>query len=162
MFLNKEKIKMLSLFSGIGAFEKALTRKKINYEIVAYCENNKYSSAVYSAIHNIPEEKNLGDISTLDISKLPDCDLITYGFPCFIGGTLVLTSEGYKKIEDIRVGDMVLTHTNTFKKVLKIMDKDTSEYYSLETFGAENISVTKNHPLYVRKVENQNNEVVFS
>lgn len=31
-------IKYLSLFSGIGAFEKALERLKIPYELVGYCE----------------------------------------------------------------------------------------------------------------------------
>lgn len=34
-------IKVLSLFSGIGAFEKALENLGINYEIVNYCEINK-------------------------------------------------------------------------------------------------------------------------
>ena len=34
------KIKLLSLFSGIGAFEKALTNQKIEFDIVNYCEIN--------------------------------------------------------------------------------------------------------------------------
>lgn len=76
-------MKYLSLFSGIGAFEKALENLKIPFELVAYCEFDKYASKAYSVIHNIPESKNLGDITKLDETTLPqDVDLITYGFPC--------------------------------------------------------------------------------
>lgn len=76
-------MKLLSLFSGIGAFEKALENLKIPYELVNYCEIDKYASKAYSLIHNVSENMNLGDITKIDTSKLPkDIDLITYGFPC--------------------------------------------------------------------------------
>ena len=35
------RIRLLSLFSGIGAFEKALDNVGIPYELVAYCEIDK-------------------------------------------------------------------------------------------------------------------------
>ena len=76
-------VKLLSLFSGIGAFEKALDNLKINYELVNYCEFDKYASKAYSLIHNVAESGNLGDITKVDETILPkDIDLITYGFPC--------------------------------------------------------------------------------
>lgn len=75
-------MRLLSLFSGIGAFEKALDRLDIDYELVNYCEIDPYASKAYSLIHNVPESKNLGDITTVDTSKLHDIDMITYGFPC--------------------------------------------------------------------------------
>lgn len=78
-----EKLKVLSLFSGIGAFEKALTNLKIEYEITNYCEINKDAAKCYSVIHNIPESKNLIDIQTIDEKTLPkDLDLIVHGSPC--------------------------------------------------------------------------------
>jgi DNA (cytosine-5)-methyltransferase 1 len=75
---------VISLFSGIGAFEKALTNLDIDYNVVNYCEFDKYASESYSAIHNIDKSLNLGDITQVDITKLEkNCaDLITYGFPC--------------------------------------------------------------------------------
>ena len=76
------KIRTLSLFSGIGAFEKALERQGIEHEIVAYCEIDKYASKSYAAIHNVPESMNLGDITKVDPKALPDFDLLTWGFPC--------------------------------------------------------------------------------
>ena len=76
-------IKYLSLFSGIGAFEKALDNIGVKYELVNYCEVDKYASKAYSLIHNVPESMNLGDITKVDETKLPtEIDLMTYGFPC--------------------------------------------------------------------------------
>lgn len=76
-------MKVLSLFSGIGAFEKALDNLEIPYELVGYCEIDKYASKSYAAIHGVDETMNLGDITKIDETALPkDIDLITYGFPC--------------------------------------------------------------------------------
>ena len=76
-------MKVLSLFSGIGAFEKALDVLKIPYELVGFSEIDKYAVKSYCAIHNVPETMNLGDITKIDEKALPkDIDLITYGFPC--------------------------------------------------------------------------------
>lgn len=76
-------MKILSLFSGIGAFEKALKNIGIEYELIGFSEIDKYAIKSYCAIHHESEEKNLGDITKIDISKLPkDIDLITHGSPC--------------------------------------------------------------------------------
>lgn len=76
-------MKLLSLFSGIGAFEKALDKLNIPYELVNYCDIDKFASKSYSLIHSVSEDKNLWDITKVDEKKLPkDIDLITYGFPC--------------------------------------------------------------------------------
>lgn len=76
-------IKDLSLFSGIGAPEKALDNLGIEYELVAFCEIDKFAAKSYQAIHGVPESLNLGDITKVDAEMLPkDLDLLTYGFPC--------------------------------------------------------------------------------
>ena len=75
-------LRVLSLFSGIGAFEKALKNIGKDFELVNYCEIDKYASKTYSQIHNVSEDLNLWDITKIDTSKLHDIDLITYGFPC--------------------------------------------------------------------------------
>lgn len=76
-------MKLLSLFSGIGAFEKALENLNIDYELVGYSEIDKYASKAYSLIHDESESKNLGDITKINVNTLPkDIDMITYGFPC--------------------------------------------------------------------------------
>lgn len=76
-------MKLLSLFTGIGAFEKALKNIGINYELIGFSEIDKYAIKSYCAIHNEDQEKNLGDITKIDITKLPkDIDIITHGSPC--------------------------------------------------------------------------------
>jgi DNA (cytosine-5)-methyltransferase 1 len=75
-------MKYLSLFSGIGAFEKALKNQGIPFELVGFSEIDKYAVKSYCKIHGVPEELNLGDITKIDETQLPKVDLITYGFPC--------------------------------------------------------------------------------
>ena len=76
-------MKFLSLFSGIGAFEKALDNLQIPYELAGFSEIDKYAVKSYCAIHGVDESMNLGDITKIDEKVLPkDIDLITYGFPC--------------------------------------------------------------------------------
>ena len=76
-------IKVLSLFSGIGAFEKALERQGIDYQLVNYCEIDKYASKSYSLVHNVSEQLNLGDITQIGTMDLDDnIDFLTHGSPC--------------------------------------------------------------------------------
>lgn len=75
-------MKLFSLFSGIGGPEKALKRLGIKYELVGYSEIDKYASKSYSAVHEEPEIKNYWDITKINEKKLPDFDLMTWGFPC--------------------------------------------------------------------------------
>ncbi len=76
-------MKVLSLFSGIGAFEKALENLGVPFELVAFCELDKHAVQSYCAIHGVDESKNLGDITKVDETNLKkDIDILTYGFPC--------------------------------------------------------------------------------
>lgn len=76
-------MKYLSLFSGIGAFEKALERLDIDYELVGFSEIDKFAIRSYCAIHNIDESLNLGDIQKISCyDKLKNIDLLTHGSPC--------------------------------------------------------------------------------
>lgn len=75
-------MKILSLFSGIGAYEKALKNVGIECDVVNYCELNPKVSKCYSIIHDIHEDKNLKNIALIDPEKLPDFDLLTFSPPC--------------------------------------------------------------------------------
>lgn len=76
-------MKVLSLFTGIGAFEKALKNIGIDYELIGFSEIDKYAIKSYCAIHNVDENKNLGDITKINLNNLAKgIDLITHGSPC--------------------------------------------------------------------------------
>ena len=66
------------LFSGIGAFRKALIDLNVPYEIVGISEIDKFAIRSYEAMYG--KTRNYGDISK--IKKLDYADLWTYGFPC--------------------------------------------------------------------------------
>ena len=78
------ELKMLSLFSGIGAFEKALENIGIKINLVNFCEIDKYASQAYCAIHNVDKKLNLNDVTEIKIDSLPTSgiDIITHGSPC--------------------------------------------------------------------------------
>lgn len=76
----KKMIKVIELFAGIGSQAQALKNAGIDYQVVAISEIDKYAIQSYELIQG--KVKNLGDISTIDIEDIPDCDLLTYSFPC--------------------------------------------------------------------------------
>ena len=66
------------LFSGIGAFRKALVNLNIPHKIVGISEIDRYAIKSYEAIFGAA--RNYGDISK--VAKLDYADMWTYGFPC--------------------------------------------------------------------------------
>ncbi|OAZ62872.1 DNA (cytosine-5-)-methyltransferase [Bacillus siamensis] len=76
------KLRVMSLFSGIGAFEAALRNIGVEYELVGFSEIDKYAIKSYCAIHNVDEQLNYGDVSKIDKSFLPEFDLLVGGSPC--------------------------------------------------------------------------------
>lgn len=102
--------------------------------------------------------RNVGDVSRLE--KLPIADLWTYSFPCFTADTLVLTKEnGYIPIKDIKIGDSVLTHTNTYKTVTASQMTGIKNIYRIDAMMFDNIECTANHKFYVRTKHRKNTRV---
>lgn len=75
-------IRVLSLFSGIGAPEKALKQASIPYTLTNFCEKEPEPIAAYCSIHNIDPALNLGDITAVNVQALKPFDLVVWGFPC--------------------------------------------------------------------------------
>jgi formate hydrogenlyase subunit 6/NADH:ubiquinone oxidoreductase subunit I len=75
---------------------------------------------------------------------------VDYG-RCVPGGTPVVTSEGIRPVETIKVGDKVLTHKGNFKEVTHVFQRKYSgPMYTFTTLGnAETLSVTEEHPVLV-------------
>ena len=73
---------------------------------------------------------------------------------CLLPGTLIKTNLGYKKIEDIKLGDMVLTHLGNFKPVTNICIKDFSgDMYRMKFAGQLELNLTYNHPMYFAELD---------
>lgn len=76
----KPLLKVVELFSGIGAVRKALINAEIDFETIAISEIDKFAIQSYELLYG--KTLNLGDISKIPDEKIPDCDLLVYGFPC--------------------------------------------------------------------------------
>lgn len=70
-------LKIVELFAGIGAQAQALENLGVNFESIV-CEIDSHAYRAYCAIHGYAP--NLGDITKVE--HLPECDLLTYSFPC--------------------------------------------------------------------------------
>ncbi|HZG13658.1 MAG TPA: polymorphic toxin-type HINT domain-containing protein [Candidatus Bathyarchaeia archaeon] len=83
-------------------------------------------------------------VKTLD--EAYDCD-------CFTAGTKVLTKNGPKQIEHIKVGDMVLSKTDitgeiAYKEVEWLFNREVEETYQINV-GTEIITTTAEHPFWI-------------
>ncbi len=149
-----KELKIISLFSGYGTQELALKYSGIRYHNIANCDILKSANEAYDSLHTT-ELGNLGDVSKVDEKSFPHCDFLTYSFPCFTEKTLVLTDTGYKKINHINMGDKVITHNNSYKKVLNKFDQGKKEIWEVVSSSVDKIETTENHKFYIKtKIKN--------
>lgn len=75
---------------------------------------------------------------------------------CFVPESTVKTKEGLKEIQNIKIGDEVLTHTGEYNRVTNKFEYEKNE----ELISINGITCTKNHEFYVidKKYENIINE----
>ncbi|MDP2632118.1 MAG: Fe-S cluster assembly protein SufB [Candidatus Curtissbacteria bacterium] len=75
---------------------------------------------------------------------------------CFIAGARVRTDVGEKQIEDIAVGDKVLTHKGRYRSVYRTMKRPyKGKVFSIKYWGdsKSTLQVTEEHPLLVCRRE---------
>ena len=140
-------IKVLSLFSGIGAFERAFCRIGLDWELVNYCEIDRYASMSYAMVNQCSESLNLHDVRTVTAETVRDnhVDLITYGFPCqdiSIAGK----QQGFVN------NDGESTRSGLFFEALRVI-KELQPRYAI----AENVKALTN-----KKFQNEFNTVLSS
>lgn len=73
-------IKVVSLFSGIGGFEKGLEKSNLNYDIVFASEIDRFAISTYG--FNFSLKHMHGDIKQVNETDIPNHNLLCAGFPC--------------------------------------------------------------------------------
>ena len=144
-------ITVLSLFDGISCGRVALERAGIL--VSKYYASEIDKSAITITMKNYPDTIQLGDVTKwrewdIDWASV---DLLIGGSPCFPSGTLIMTNNGFKNIEDIEVGDLVLTHKSRYRKVLKVGSRVTTKIYKVKGMGLDDLETTAEHPFYARE-----------
>lgn len=83
-----QNIRLVTLFSGYDSQALAMERLKRNlggqfdYELVAWCEIEPSAIKAHNVLFPQWSDRNLGDICKINPNDVPDCDCLTYSFPC--------------------------------------------------------------------------------
>ena len=150
------------------------------HECVGFCEFDKFATASYISMHLLTDEQRkaleelplkkrqkeilkdeyrngewyANDIRRVCADDIPKADCWCFGFPCFAKGTYVLTERGYIPIEQVVVGDKVLTHMGRWRKVTSTMQRENARIWDVDGFGILPTRTTAEHPYYVTKPDN--------
>lgn len=102
---------------------------------------------------NHPETRHycesVWDIDPIEVCGGRPVGLAWFSPDCFPKGTLILTREGYRPIEEIAVGDEVLTHLRRWRRVTHTMQTERP-LVRIKGHGHPGLRVSKEHPFYVR------------
>lgn len=153
----KNKFTVISTFAGGGGSSTGYRLAGGNVLLI----NEFVEEAIATYKANFPETKVLVD----DIKKYKGEDFLSMSSiqpgeldifdgspPCFVAGTLIHTKRGFVPIEQVVLGDEVLTHNNRFRKVLTVMQKQYDGIvHKIQAMGSETITCTPEHPFYVKK-----------
>ena len=144
----QKKPRMAEFFCGMGNFRAGFDQA--GWETVYSCEWDKHKRKIYEIIFGEPPtSSDICDVKGMDI---PDAECWTFGAPCITDDSLILTKDGYKQLKDIKIGDMVLTKSNTWHPVVKIFDNGVADTLYLSGTGFYKIHCTPKHKFYVRKM----------
>jgi len=132
--VNSE-IKFIDLFAGIGGFHIAL--HNLGAECVFASEINPYARKTYIANHSkispklFKNNQFIGDIKSVNLSQLPNFDILCAGFPC-----QPFSQAGFKKGFE----DETENRGNLFFDIVKII-----KHKKPSAFFLENVRHIKNH-----------------
>lgn len=169
-------MKFIDFFAGIGGFRRGM--ELAGHECVGFCEFDKFATASYTSMHLLTQEQRefldkmplkqrqkeilkeeyrngewyANDIRRVYAGDIPKADCWCFGFPCFVRGTYILTEKGYIPIENVSVGDRVLTHKGRWKAVTSVMQRDNARIWNVNGFGILPTGTTAEHPYYVTRV----------
>lgn len=80
---NKSKLRIATVFSGIGSFEHALDRINIDHEIIFASDIDKFCKQTYFANYKIKEDQWYDDVFNIDGKKYHGkIDMLVGGSPC--------------------------------------------------------------------------------
>lgn len=159
---NYEKI-FLTTFSGYDSQLMAADvlrewHPDFRWTCKGWSDIDKYACQMHNLVFPQFADRALGDITKIDWHEVKrslegrEVDLFTYSSPCFVAGTLVLTTHGFKPIEDVTTSDYVTTHRSDSQRVLRIGSRPFVYIVRVKGMCIDEILCTPNHPFYVREM----------
>ena len=122
--------------------ETILTNKSNNFTLNYYDESFSNSKDMYYKVEAYTE-------NNLKIGEKE----FTHLFFCFVAGTKVKTENGFKNIEDIKIGEKVYSfnldnNEIELKEVLELIHSSAKDTYKL-TIGGKTVEMTSKHQVYI-------------
>ncbi len=102
----------------------------------------------------VPTESDIMHFMTKELGYIPMGTIIwnknDVSNRCLLAGEPINTLKGYKNIEDVKIGNSVLTHKRRYKKVTNIFKNNFNGYlYEIKGYNGEKITITEGHRLMV-------------
>lgn len=112
-----------------------------------YNDNMKRVEIVVKLKKDHPDVRNiLQKMSEGQIVKTSMGARVPYDV-CFSLDTPIFSNEGYKDLDSINVGDIVLDEYNQEVEIISTLEREVEDFYELQVFGDyEPIKVSKDHP----------------
>ena len=147
--------KLGTIIKGTAAVSKVLSLGMAGFDVISLADmaidgkNNPIADLNKKLHSNKAYNIFQGSVSALAVFT----GGMTTTMKCFVAGTLILTAEGLKRIEEIKTGDRVLsadteTMTSEYKTVLETFVRRTNEIIHI-FIENEEITTTVDHPFWV-------------
>jgi DNA polymerase-1 len=135
-------------------------------KLLNFTKDESYKRILKAIVEFIEVEKILSSFITTflrDSVDCPDGSIRIFGSfklggtlsgrlsSCMVGETLVQCSSGIKKLIDVKVGDLVPTHTGVMQPVLNVFDNGNQHVFQLTTQDGKSITCTSNHRLLTQE-----------
>lgn len=113
---------------------------------------NKYSQHVWQRYAS-PVWFDIRQTNTLNVKMAREKEDERH--VCLARGSLILTKEkGFKPIQQIEIGDRVLTHKGRWRSVLAVQNTGIQQVIDLKAQGVPGLLITPNHGIWARSVRN--------
>lgn len=132
-----QKIKIATVFSGIGAIEQAVKRMGLPHDIVFACDIDNFVKKSYLSNYEVIEDKWYDDIHKIDGTIYKGkIDLLVGGSPCqsfsMVGKRKGLDDfRGLLVYEFIRLVKEIQPHTFIFENVKGLLSHDSGETWQV-------------------------------
>lgn len=90
------------------------------------------------------------DLHLEDPRNFPRTDMLWASPECFTAGHLVTTRRGQVPIELVEVGDVVLTHKNRWREVVRVQARESNDVVVVKGQGHPGITTTASHRFWAK------------
>ena len=138
-YVISRKLKNETAYTKVNEYVATNKAEGFNYTFLD--ETNPYSmDTKYQVVAYTDDNRKIDEI------------LVSYVY-CFVKGTKVKTENGFKNIEDIKIGDKVYSYnldnnSLELKKVLNTIKSNTIDTYKV-TIGDKTVEMSPKHQLYI-------------